>query len=251
MTAKTRLLSAAIALLCNSLCGFSPASAATQAPGAPVSASPAASVTSRLSAPVVTTPVAAQIAPQIDVENLHIACGKTIELHALYHHAGTPINGASLQFKIDDASVGQGVTEANGTTKVLYKLGDSLTPGMHTIHVTLPGDGKTRAIVGSAKLMVGSQSPTTLKAKIEPVGHQSLFVIRHLTGHLSVTSADMPLNKQTISLMRGSNTVDTTTTVNGDFEFTVKTIGDYYYKVVYDGNGNCMGSNHILTNFPQ
>lgn len=97
---------------------------------------------------------AAQIAGKLDVANVLTVAGETVKLHAVLSRAGTQVNGASLQFRVDGASVGQGVTDATGATDVPYKLVDSLTLGAHTIVVMFPGDNKTRETAASAKLTV-------------------------------------------------------------------------------------------------
>jgi hypothetical protein len=67
--------------------------------------------------------------------------GATIDLQVSFTHGG-PVNGASLEFQVDGASVGQCVTGPDGNTTVACKLPDSFSPGEHTIHVNFKGDVK-------------------------------------------------------------------------------------------------------------
>lgn len=94
-----------------------------------------------------------QATPQLSVAQLTATSGSTIDLQASFTHGG-PVNGASLQFQVDGASVGQGVTGPDGNATVPYKLADSYTPSEHTIHVTFKGDAKLPPSHATGKLVV-------------------------------------------------------------------------------------------------
>jgi hypothetical protein len=183
----------------------------------------------------------AQIAGKIDLDNIVTVAGETVKLHAVFRRAGTPVNGASLQFRVDAASVGQGVTDANGATDVQYKLIDGLTLGVHTILVAFPGDSKTPATTASAKLTV-LKSTTSLTAVMD---------YSSIRGLLRGASSYAYLGNRKLQITRDGAIVGTVTTDGGggyDFKYGThdNSFGAYAgtkaFRVEFEGETNYLGT---------
>ena len=176
---------------------------------------------------------AAQLAGKLDVSNVITVAGETVKLHAVLTRAGAPVNGASLQFRVDGASVGQGVTGADGATDVPYKLVDSLTLGTHTVAVVFPGDSKTRETTASAKLTV-------------LVSTSSLTMVMEngaMRGLLRGASDKVYLGNRKLVIKRDGAVVGTVNTDSyGGYEFKTGAYFGSSFLVEFDGEPNYLGT---------
>lgn len=238
MITKPTVLRAVCAMLISNLC----ATHIAYAQHAPTPARSAVPSVAPLAAPVGGLSTAASsvaIAGKLDMDNVITVAGGTVKLHAVFSRAAMPVNGASLQFRVDDASVGQGVTGANGATDVPYKLIDSLALGAHTIHVIFPGDSKTRETTASAKLTV-LRSITTLTAPYLFEYGPPFATIR---GLLRGASADVRLANRKVTLKDNGAAVETRTTgYDGGFVFGLEPLNGHKYTVEFDGETNYLGT---------
>lgn len=174
-----------------------------------------------------------QIAGKLDVANVLTVAGETVALHAVLSRAGTPVNGASLQFRVDGASIGQGVTDATGTTNVPYKLVDGLTLGAHTILVLFPGDNKTRETTASAKLTV-LKSTTSLTMVMDGGS---------IRGLLRGASDKAYLGNRKLVIKRDGATAGTVNTDGyGGYEFKYGTHFGSTYLVEFEGEPSYLGT---------
>lgn len=242
MITKPTVLRAVCAMLIGNLC-------ATHSAYAQHTPAPAPTLTRSAAAPI--APVAAPggglsmaassvaIVGKLNIDNVITVAGETVKLHAVFSRVGVPVNGASLQFRIDGASVGQGVTSANGATDVSYKLVDSLALGAHTILVTFPGDSKTGETTASAKLTV-LKSVTSLTAPYLFEYGPPFATIR---GTLRGASDDVRLAKRKVMLKDHGATVESyTTSYSGDFVFNIEPSAGHKYTVEFDGETNYLGT---------
>jgi hypothetical protein len=211
MITKPSVLRAVCATLISTLC----ATHIAYAQHAPTPARNATPPAAPIAAPVAGLSAAASsvaIAGKLDLDNVITVAGETVKLHAVFSRGGAPVNGASLQFRIDGASVGQGVTGANGATDVPYKLIDGLALGPHTILVTFPGDSKTRETTAKAELKV-LKSITSLTAVMD---------FGSIRGLLRGASDYAFLGNRKLQITRDGATVGTVTTDGGggyDFKY--------------------------------
>lgn len=145
-----------LAFLCASLPASAQSRALAKAPNS-LSALPVANVAAASPAP------GATVAPMIEVASGHINWGSTdnITLRATMRVGATPVNGASLQFKIGTQSVGQGVTDAQGKAQVsvIQNAISPLLPGGHPIYVLRAAYGQTLEVVGTGTLTVKFEPP--------------------------------------------------------------------------------------------
>jgi len=176
---------------------------------------------------------AAQLAGKLDVSNVISVAGETVKLHAVLTRAGAPVNGASLQFRVDGASVGQGVTDSAGNTDVPYKLVDSLTLGAHTVAVVFPGDNKTRETTASAQLTV-LKSITSLT---------SVVSWGEIAGLLRGASDSAYLKNRKLVIKHEGTTIGTTTTDGGGgYRFKFATQVGVPYVVEFEGEASYLGT---------
>lgn len=245
MITKPTVLRAVCAVLISNLCATHIAFAQHAPAPASTPVRSAVSPVAPLAAPVGGLPMAASsvaIAGKLDLDNVITVAGETVKLHAVFIRGGVPVNGASLQFKVDGASVGQGVTGANGATDVPYKLIDSLTLGAHTIHVIFPGDSKTSATNASAQLTV-LKSITSLTAPYLFEYGPPFATIR---GFLRGASADVRLANRKVTLKDNGAAVETRTTgSDGGFVFGIEPMNGHKYTVEFDGETNYLGTTKV------
>ena len=232
MITKPHLLRAVSAMLIGTLCTMHAAHAQHQPTAARNAVPPAAS----MAPPIGGLSMAAAsvaIAGKLDMDNVITVAGETVKLHAVFSRAGTPVNGASLQFRVDGASVGQGVTGANGVTDVPYKLADSLTLGAHTLLVTFPGDSKTRETTANAKLTV-------------LVSTSSLTIVLEngaMRGLLRGASDKVYLGNRKLVIKRDGATVGTVNTDSyGGYEYKTGAYFGSTFLVEFDGEPNYLGT---------
>ena len=105
----------------------------------------------------------ATLTPKIEVASGYTSWGSkdSLTLNATMRIGVTPVNGASLQFKIGSQSVGQAVTDADGKAQVgvFQSALSALLPGAHPIYVLRKAYGQTPEVVGTGTLTVKYEPP--------------------------------------------------------------------------------------------
>lgn len=188
-----------------------------------------------------------QMAPSIVVSDALTVSGQKASLKAIMQRGVAPVNGASLQFKIDSATVGQGVTDASGKAEVPYLPIDGLAVGDHTISVFWHGDGKTPAANASAKLKV---MKSITKLDITPTWENDFIRIK---GTLNGASNGDWLGSRDVTLQASGVVVGKTKTDKwGEFGFFYKPNEGTVYLVAFEGDAGYVGTTKKPTfNTPQ